>query len=835
MFRQANSALREGRLDEALALYHEAIGKSPEFFPYHENLALTLERLGRADEAVSAYRRVIELHADSVVGRAGLRRLDSAVRSSGAALPDEIPLPATARSWIDPEPVRILRAVKPRAEAALKMAYKEKGLHKIADTFVLYRIIGNDLYPRHAKGQSRQNVQFILANEPEFPDCTKRWVLNRILDAEERQAILQLLDDYRQSYVEIPFVPHEFAQVGWDFSRVPAADFLASEEFAALGPNRQNRVFAAIYAAKNRYLMNNNGARNAALEDGIGRAKWVLPWDGNCFLTRPAWDEIVSAVKQAPHLSYFVVPMERLTDNDTILTDGFVPSPVEEPQMIFRQDASERFNLSFPYGRRPKVELFWRLGIPGSWDRWKDDIWDQPRRAQAPEAGQFGVAGWVGRLFSGQKELETADPESFRNRGLVRQDAIISTINLATHLTASQRDSLGLSVLASKQLERLQACNGVDSAPADELVKRAILRDAADALTRQPGSVLDKTELPPSGDPHDYFHPAPYWWPDPDKPDGLPYKKRDGIRVPGTLMYESESNRYDRTRLQRLFDDGLATALAWRITGESRYSRYAADSLRRWFLAPQTRMNPHLTYSQVRRGKNGNKGNGRGIIEMKDLYYYLDAVRLIEGSGELTRGETDGFREWLATYMNWLLTSKSAQSEALAANNHGTYFDLQLASIAAYLDRFDVLQKTLIRSHARLSQQISAEGWQHEEMKRTQTAHYCCFNLQGWLNLAILGARYGNRLLDHQTSGVALLPQAVRWLLRHFGEAWPYQQIEEFDKDRFVPIAYLARSLGLQAEFKNGLDEYINALLKNGKSFHPHDGIPPFWPIFVAG
>ena len=50
-----------------------------------------------------------------------------------------------------------------------------------------------------------------------------------------------------------------------------------------------------------------------------------------------------------------------------------------------------------------------------------------------------------------------------------------------------------------------------------------LLMDADKLLSYQPVSVMDKTGLPPSGDKHDYMSIAPYFWPDPSKPDGLPY------------------------------------------------------------------------------------------------------------------------------------------------------------------------------------------------------------------------------------------------------------------------------------------------------------------------
>jgi hypothetical protein len=56
--------------------------------------------------------------------------------------------------------------------------------------------------------------------------------------------------------------------------------------------------------------------------------------------------------------------------------------------------------------------------------------------------------------------------------------------------------------------------------------------EADELLKRKPASVLDKTLVAASGDRHDYFSFAPYWWPDPKKPDGQPYLRRDGDRNP---------------------------------------------------------------------------------------------------------------------------------------------------------------------------------------------------------------------------------------------------------------------------------------------------------------
>jgi len=74
------------------------------------------------------------------------------------------------------------------------------------------------------------------------------------------------------------------------------------------------------------------------------------------------------------------------------------------------------------------------------------------------------------------------------------------------------------------------------------------------------------------GNRQDYWHPAPYWWPNPDSPDGMPYIHRDGERRPGTALYEPGSEEFDRSNLQRMIEGATVSALAWRTTGEQRYA-----------------------------------------------------------------------------------------------------------------------------------------------------------------------------------------------------------------------------------------------------------------------
>ena len=735
--------------------------------------------------------------------------------------------------------MKVLRAARPRGEDALKKEYKEKGLDAEPDTFVLYRIIGNDLVPRHKNGQSRENVRFLLENERDLTDCQKRWVVNRIVDPDEERQIVAMLVAYGQPFVHIPFFAGEYQKIGWDFDTLPTRGFLYSEDFQRLELEQRDRTRTALYRIKNNYVMNNNGARNAALRDGRCRAKWVLPWDGNCFVTLSAWEQIRQAVIARPHLKYFAVPMERIMDNSALLKDDFTPYPVEEPQLLFRRDAGEEFNERLPYGRRDKVELFWRLGIPGPWDRWNNDPWDQKRRGLSPEAYQFGSAGWVARMHSGAGALELNDTASFKNRGLARQEAIIAAIDRVDRLayqteTTQDDDGPAQAFYPQAAVDKVRAAFQQGDEPLLSLARR-IIEDAECALVDGPYSVIQKTTLAPSGDPHDYWHPAPYWWPDPSKPNGLPYVKKDGQRVAGTRMYEPDSGQYDRTRLQLMFDGTTALALGWYLTGRHDFASHGAALLRTWFLDPQTRMNPHLRYSQVRRGHNKDQGYKSGIIELKDLYYVLDAVRFLEKSGALDAADSEGLKSWLRDYLGWLESSNQGRKEVAAANNHGTYFDLQTAAIAAYLGEPSKLRDIFLRAQSRIEQQFTETGEQPDEMPRSVSQHYVFFNLQGWLHLFLLAKANGLPIGDWSNEPHARIAAAYRWIVHHDMDNWPYKQPEPFDSQRLFPL--VASALQLRMVSAGELPPSIaRARFDEIKSkFNPHDAVRPYWNLFARG
>ena len=141
-------------------------------------------------------------------------------------------------------------------------------------------------------------------------------------------------------------------------------------------------------------------------------------------------------------------------------------------------------------------------------------------------------------------------------------------------------------------------------------------------------NVVDGKKLvAPSGNKHDYISVGTYWWPNPDTPDGLPYIRRDGVTNP-------DSKTYDNNRINKLSQCVNELVLLWYFTKDEEVAKRAVEQLRRFFLDPRTRMNPHLKYSQCVPGVS--PGRVWGLIDTLWLTDVVNAAALLRESEEMT-------------------------------------------------------------------------------------------------------------------------------------------------------------------------------------------------------
>ncbi|MEK6477949.1 alginate lyase family protein [Catalinimonas sp. 4WD22] len=365
------------------------------------------------------------------------------------------------------------------------------------------------------------------------------------------------------------------------------------------------------------------------------------------------------------------------------------------------------------------------------------------------------------------------------------------TLILGLLLSGLQVHSQNLTLL---NLENLQEVKAHSNFFRQEI---KVLLDRADVfLDMEPVSVMDKGVVSSSGDKHDYMSQGPYWWPDPDKPAGLPYIRRDGEKNPEIEQISDKKGLHDLIRAVDIL------GLAYFYSEEEKYAKKAAELLNTWFLDPSTRMNPNLNFGQAIPGRT--EGRGIGIIETRDFGYLLDAITLLEPSDALTQEQYSGLENWVKDYLDWLINSQHGKDEAVHGNNHTTWYFVQTMSMAIFTGQNTLARELQERGlELILDHQIEADGSQPEELARTRTWDYSSMNLMAIYYYAILSEKLGKPVWDYKDQ---LIREALNYLLPYLSDdvAWEYEQITEFNADRLLPVLKIAAN-----HYPEGIYEHV--------------------------
>lgn len=322
--------------------------------------------------------------------------------------------------------------------------------------------------------------------------------------------------------------------------------------------------------------------------------------------------------------------------------------------------------------------------------------------------------------------------------------------------------------------EGLEYAKAHRTEPAIAPAYAVVIKRADAALAGPTYTVVDKTRTPPSGDKHDYISMGPYWWPDPTKPNGEPYIRRDGEFNP-----ERTTNEFDVTDLDAMSGAVEALSLAYYFTDDAHYAAKAAQLLRVWFLDPATRMNPNTKYAQGVPGRT--TGRAEGVLDTYRLLRVIEGVGLLASSKSWSVADQKGLERWFADYTTWMQIDPNGREEQAAANNHGAWFDYQLAGFSLFARQDTVARRVVAEAGPRrIATQVAPDGSLPLELTRTRALHYSYFALEALVGTAQFGRCVDLDLWRYRSADGRGLRATFEFLAPYVGQeaSFPYPELK---------------------------------------------------------
>lgn len=232
--------------------------------------------------------------------------------------------------------------------------------------YLFARILGNDVPGLHGDNQTITNLKFTLKNETQYSNADYVYILNRIYDINKKKEIIEILNQYKMNYVDIPFSLKEYENI------LKKNIKILIEPYNKISQNSKR-----LLTYFNHYIVNNNGARNFTLRYGRKNDyTWTFVLDSNSYIDDVLYQAIEKSVYENPDTKYLIMSQARLKDgnlsNDVVLTDSkkIDKLPEQEPQIAFHVSTETVFDQRLPYGSAPKAEFLSSLGVPGKWNQW---------------------------------------------------------------------------------------------------------------------------------------------------------------------------------------------------------------------------------------------------------------------------------------------------------------------------------------------------------------------------------------------------------------------------------------------------------------------------------
>lgn len=554
-----------------------------------------------------------------------------------------------------------------------------------------------------------------------------------------------------------------------------------------------------------------------AIEHGrsIRNAKWIMPFDGNCYLSHNAFYEIKNQLERyGADTKYFVVPMTRLLNNSVLLNhQDERPKAPEEPQIIFRFDATEEYNLNMRYGRRSKLELLWRLGALENRRLNRPTVpWEPAEQSYSEDKGNFRTIGWVFRLFSGNPQQEENKKEASSIRAFNRLLAIQSSLDTLDETIARKsfrQDRLFL--YNETEMARVRHAYWSKDEAVVPLLDRLALQ-ADQIMQDAQGRLAPMADvLAEEGEADDRVQAS-------DHPGGqaAAVENVGPIALNVTILtlanYFMGNERYGRCAANLVRIHFLNE---YAVEDQDEYSsaRAIPDNTQVLdFLSDQGYSFPSLNrVPRVVPKYSSNRILNTSDLTKTDITTLLDSMRLLKRTQALTHKEYLELQTVMAEFLEYLVTSPTGIHLAQMTDHRGVLYDLQVTALAAFTDDVRLYLRVANRCRMRIGKQFLGDGSQpyqdafirtrvlQQQQQQQQQSNqgdewrmlmqYETLNLQYWTMLArgIQNAGVAKDIWQYTAKNNGQLSSAVASHLKKYGGVTDPQA-----KIQLVPLAHMA-------------------------------------------
>lgn len=258
---------------------------------------------------------------------------------------------------------------------------------------------------------------------------------------------------------------------------------------------------------------------------------------------------------------------------------------------------------------------------------------------------------------------------------------------------------------------------------------------------------------------------APFYHPDPASDTGFPYIRIDGNRNP--IAAQTSDNKH----VNRLYAIVYPCAVLYYFTKSEDYAIQAIQAIEKFFINPDTKMNPNITYSGMVIGNSLEDLRIRGaIIDTNYLSIMPDLIELLKPSPHWTNDINSAMVLWFDTFSDWFKTNPRGILQGGYNHNIKTSYMKQLCAYLTFCGKTEEA-KTYLESNLKnlMVAQIDSDGKQVLEMSRVKNRHYSNFNLTLLVNLATIANSLGINVWNYEDSeGRGSIKKAMKYLAYYY-------------------------------------------------------------------